>query len=48
MFQDYYDIIQSKEFCFGPSFVKTSSELLFNKPLEPSFIKPNNGNETKQ
>ena len=48
MFQDYYDMCQSKEFFFGPSFVKTSSELILNKPLEPSFIKPNNGNENKQ
>ena len=45
---DFNDNIVSKEFSFNPSFMKNSSDILFNKSIEPSFMNLNNFNLTKK
>ena len=45
---DFIDNIGSKEFSFNPSFMKNSSDILFNKSIEPSFMNLNNFNLIKK
>ena len=45
---DFNDNIGSKEFLFNPSFMKNSSDILFNKSIEPSFMNLNNLNLVKK
>ena len=45
---DFNDNIGSKEFLFNPPFMKNSSDILFNKSIEPSFMNLNNLNLIKK